>query len=121
MTRLSMLVAQVLHDLDPGGKKYGPTVSYLPGDTESHLDLLIEDDTGMGCGFSLDTSWSDQEVLYELADRLPTAFVELYAVGLPLVPGTQRPATPEIIGNSVVWKDPAGSVGWTCPVGQYAA
>ncbi|WP_164492742.1 hypothetical protein [Streptomyces lydicus] len=118
---MSTLVAQVLHDLDPDGKKYGSTVSYLPGDIESHLDLLVEDDTGMGCGFSVDASRSDQEVLYELADRLPTAFVELYAVGLPLVPGTQRPATPEIIGNAVVWKDPTGGVSWTCPVGQYEA
>ncbi|MFE1172147.1 hypothetical protein [Streptomyces sp. NPDC058773] len=121
MIQLSMLVAQVLHDLDPGGKKYGPTVSYLPGDTESHLDVVIENDSGMKCGFSVDTSWSDQEVLYELADRLPTAFVELYAVGLPLVPGTQRPAAPGIVGNAVVWKDPNGIASWTCPVGQYAA
>ncbi|MFD9811967.1 hypothetical protein [Streptomyces sp. NPDC059080] len=121
MTRLSALVAQVLHDLDPGGKMYAPTVSYLPGDTESYLDVLIEDDTGMKCGFSVDASCSDHEVLYELADRLPTAFVELYAVGLPLVPGTQRPATPEIIENAVIWKDPAGRVDWTCPVGQYTA
>ncbi|WP_406125742.1 hypothetical protein OIE52_24660 [Streptomyces canus] len=27
-----------------------------------------------------------------LADRIPDAGVELYAVGLPVVPGTRRPA-----------------------------
>ncbi|MEW1673031.1 hypothetical protein AB0O47_07250 [Streptomyces noursei] len=121
MTQVASLVAQVLHDLDPDGKLYAPTISYLPGDVENHLEILVEDDTGMGCGFSVDTSRSDKELLCEISDRLPTAFVELYAVGLPLVPGTQRPATPEITGDTVIWKDPAGSANWTCPVGQYTA
>lgn len=61
----------------------------------------------MTVGFSVDPSASEAEVLYEVAYRIPTAYVELYAVGLPLVPGTERPAAPKIKGRRLAGKIPA--------------
>ncbi|WP_328749467.1 hypothetical protein OHT57_28950 [Streptomyces sp. NBC_00285] len=48
---------------------------------------------------------------------MPHADVDLYAVGLPLVPGTQRPARAALVDGIAVWQDPAGGP-WTCPVGR---
>ncbi|GHB80600.1 hypothetical protein GCM10010331_80090 [Streptomyces xanthochromogenes] len=73
----------------------------------------------MSIGFLVNSAQTKQEILYALADKIPDAFVELFATGLPLVPGTQRPAVPKIVDEVAVWVDPSGTTGWSRPVGEY--
>ncbi|WP_249126209.1 hypothetical protein [Streptomyces sp. A2-16] len=113
---LSALVALVLADLS-AGTSARPTVSYSPLD-EGMVEVLLTDDDGMGVGFGVQPDRSEADVLCALADRIPDAFVELYAVGLPLVPGTRRPARADVVDGVALWTDPAGGP-WSCPVGRY--
>jgi hypothetical protein len=133
--RLRELAALVLRDLDvsraaegggDGGTGAGRTTpvlsfSELPGD--GLVEVMLSDADGMGCGFGVDPRWPDERVLYEMADRMPDAYVELFRVGVPVVPGTRRPAVPRAGGEAgsggVVWADPLGATGWSCPVGRY--
>ncbi|WP_329235188.1 hypothetical protein [Streptomyces canus] len=112
---LRELVALILADLSAGTSEV-PTVSYLPLD-EGQVEVLLQDD-GMGVGFGVDPARSEADVLCALADRIPDAYVELYAVGLPIVPGTRRPARADVVNGIAVWTDPAGGP-WSCPVGRY--
>ncbi|WP_258318877.1 hypothetical protein [Streptomyces griseorubiginosus] len=114
--RLSELVALVLGDLSVGAPAT-PAVSCSPLD-EGWVEVLLTDEDGMGVGFGVDPALPEAEILRALADRIPDAYVELYATGLPLVPGTQRPARADIVDGVAVWTDPAGE-GWSCPVGRY--
>ncbi|MEU0947714.1 hypothetical protein ABZ379_34190 [Streptomyces canus] len=113
---LSELVTLVLADLSAGASAT-PKVSYTPLD-EGRVEVLLQDDDGMGVGFGVDPARSEAEVLCTLADRIPDAYVELYAVGLPVVPGTPRPARADVVDGTAVWTDPAGGP-WSCPVGRY--
>ncbi|MGA6158713.1 hypothetical protein ACPEIC_35795 [Stenotrophomonas sp. NPDC087984] len=81
--------------------------------------LLVSDGSGMGVGFSVDANGTDASILYQLADRIPDAYVELYSVGLPPVPGSHRPARPRLTQNEVLWEDPDESGTWQCRVGAY--
>ncbi|MEV4869784.1 hypothetical protein [Streptomyces syringium] len=119
MERLDELAKLVLRDLSGDEVVDGPTVSYLPGECEGYVEVLIADSAGMACGFTVNTAEGDRGVLYALADKISDAFVELYSVGLPVVPGTHRPAVPAITDDVVVWKDPNNGDGWSCPVGEY--
>ncbi|MFD7236094.1 hypothetical protein ACFWAT_12400 [Streptomyces syringium] len=119
MKRLEELANLVLRDLSRDEAARSPTVSYLPADYEGYVEILIADGSGMTCGFTVNASASDHDLLYALADRIPDAYVELYAVGLPAVPGTHRPAVPAITNDVVVWTDPNNDDGWSCPVGEY--
>ncbi|WP_326667058.1 hypothetical protein [Streptomyces canus] len=82
---LRELVALILADLSAGTSEV-PTVSYLPLD-EGQVEVLLQDEDGVGVGFGVDPARSEADVLCALADRIPDAYVELYAVGLPIVPG----------------------------------
>lgn len=116
--QLSELVALVLADLAAGAPAT-PAVSYSALD-EGWVEVLLRDEDGMGMGFGVDPSRPRSEILYALADRIPDAYVDLYAVGLPVVPGTERPARAALLDGSAYWTDPAGGP-WSCPVGQYPA
>lgn len=113
---LSELVALVLADLS-AGTSAAPEVSYAPLDG-GQVEVLLRDDAGMGVGFGIDPARSEAEVLCALADRIPDAYVELYAVGLPVVPGTPRPARAAVVDGTALWTDPSGGP-WSCPVGRY--
>ncbi|MFF7053168.1 hypothetical protein ACFY94_32925 [Streptomyces griseorubiginosus] len=115
--QLSELVALVLGDLSVGAPAT-PAVSCSPL-AEGQVEVLLTDEDGMGVGFGVDPALPEAEILRDLADRVPDAYVELYATGLPLVPGTERPARADVVDGVAVWTDPAGG-GWSCPVGRYA-
>ncbi|MFD3560850.1 hypothetical protein ACFWVU_14390 [Streptomyces sp. NPDC058686] len=119
MDQVKELTQIVLRDLKVGLPAGDPVVTYKPSDTENHIEVLIQDQTGMGVGFHVDVSQTKQEILRDLADKFPDAFVELFAVGLPVVPGTQRPAVPEIVSGVAAWVDPGGTSNWSCAVGEY--
>ncbi|MEU5040144.1 hypothetical protein [Streptomyces griseorubiginosus] len=114
--RLSELVALVLGDLSVGAPET-PAVSCSPLE-EGQVEVLLTDEGGMGVGFGVDPTLPEAELLRDLADRIPDAYVELYATGLPLVPGTERPARADVVDGVAVWTDPADG-GWSCPVGRY--
>ncbi|MBY8869097.1 MULTISPECIES: hypothetical protein [Streptomyces] len=118
MANLKELSERVFRDLSVGISAV-PSITFSAADREGYVEILLQDESGMGVGFLVDPSASEAEVLYEMAYRIPDAYVEFYAVGLPVVPGTERPATPEIVSSTVVWKDPAEKGTWSCPVGQY--
>jgi hypothetical protein len=82
------------------------------------VEVVLQDSDGMGVGFGVDPARSGADVLCAFADRIPDACVELYAVGLPVMPGTRRPARAEVADGVAVWTDPAG-VPWSGPVGRY--
>ncbi|WP_405919718.1 hypothetical protein [Streptomyces longwoodensis] len=117
MSTVEELVGRVVRDLSMGTRNK-PTITYS-SHAEGYVEVFLQDDSGMTVGFSVDPSASEAEVLYEVAYRIPTAYVELYAVGLPLVPGTERPAAPKIKGETVIWEDPSESGTWSCLVGEY--
>ncbi|MFE4252901.1 hypothetical protein ACFRU3_26000 [Streptomyces sp. NPDC056910] len=119
MEQVKELTQIVLRDLQVGLPASDPVVTYKPSDTENHVEVLVQDQTGMGVGFQVDASQAKQAILRDLADRIPDAFVELFTVGLPVVPGTQRPAVPEIVSGVTVWVDPGGTSNWSCAVGEY--
>lgn len=73
----------------------------------------------MTVGFGVDPLAPEVEILYEMAYRIPTIYVEFYSVGLPVVPGTERPAEPKIIDGAVFWEDPSEQGTWSCLVGEY--
>jgi hypothetical protein len=81
--------------------------------------VWIGDEDGMTCGLEVDITRGSGELLERLADRMSEFYVDLYRVGLPLVPGTQRPARASLRGGIAVWEDPADAGSWYCPVGQY--
>ena len=114
--RLSELVALVLADLSAGAPAT-PAVSCSPLD-EGWVEVLLTDEDGMGVGFGVNPALPEAELLRALADRIPDAYVELYAIGLPVVPGTERPARADVVDGVALWTDPAGG-GWSCPVGRY--
>ncbi|MEU5666421.1 hypothetical protein [Streptomyces longwoodensis] len=118
MLNLEELVGRVVRDLSLGTRSK-PGVIYSSPDAEGYVEISLRDDSGMTVGFRVDPSAPEAEVLYEMAYRIPTAYVEFYAIGLPLVPGTERPAAPRIKEESVVWEDPNESGSWSCPVGEY--
>lgn len=96
-----------------------PVITYLNPNEEGFAKIFLRDDSGMTVCFSVDPLAPEVEILYEMAFRIPTAYVEFYSVGLPVVPGTERPAEPIIIHDSVVWEDPSGQGSWSCTVGKY--
>ncbi|MFJ4813525.1 hypothetical protein [Streptomyces longwoodensis] len=118
MSNLEELVGRVVRDLSVGTRSK-PAVIYSSPDAERCVEISLRDESGMTVGFRVDPSAPEAEVLYEMAYRIPTAYVELYAIGLPLVPGTERPAAPRIKEESVVWEDPNESESWSCSVGEY--
>ena len=119
MSRIEGLAEKVLHDLRWAGITEEPTTTYSESSVEGYVEVLVSDSSGMGVGFSVDVNGTDARILYQLADRLPDAYVELCAVGLPVVPGSHRPARPRLTRNGVVWEDPAESGTWQCHVGAY--
>lgn len=119
MSRLRDMAELVLRDLtDRSGRQPILTVSGPGADGTALVSLA--DGTGMVCGFGVDPAASDVRILHTMAYRIPDAYVELFSVGLPLVPGTQRPAVPKITADGVLWVDPSGTSTWSCPVGRYA-
>ncbi|MDN3059171.1 hypothetical protein PH213_32505 [Streptomyces sp. SRF1] len=119
MSRIEGLAQKVLHDLHWAGVTEEPTTTYTQPSAEGYVDVLVSDSSGMGVGFSVDVNGTDASILYQLADRIPDAYVELYSVGLPSVPGSHRPARPRLTQNEVVWEDPAEAGTWQCRVGTY--
>ncbi|MFG2949467.1 hypothetical protein [Streptomyces adustus] len=118
MSNLMDLVELVVRDLSVETDSR-PSVTYSGPDGQGCVEILVEDASGMGVGFTVDPAASRAEILYEMAYRIPDAYVELYAVGLPVVPGTERPATPRMLADTVVWEDPGDRGTWSCPVGEY--
>ena len=118
MSKLEELVGRVVRDLSMGteGK---PTITYSNPNSEGYVEIFLRDESGMTVGFGVDPLESETEILYEMAYRIPTIYVELYSVGLPVVPGTERPAVPIIKEESVLWEDPSESGTWSCLVGEY--
>ncbi|MFI5819302.1 hypothetical protein ACIA8I_09185 [Streptomyces rishiriensis] len=118
MSYLKELVERVVRDLSMGTEEK-PTITYSHPNSEGYVEILLRDESGMTVGFGVDPLESEVEILYEMAYRIPTVYVELYSVGLPLVPGTERPAAPRIKEESVLWVDPSESGTWSCLVGEY--
>ncbi|MFQ6146113.1 hypothetical protein [Streptomyces sp. SID10815] len=118
MANLKELSERVFRDLSVGVDA-APSVTFSPPNREGYVEVLLQDESGMGAGFIVNPSASEAEVLFEMAYRIPDAYVEFYVVGLPVVPGTERPAAPKIVSNTVVWEDPDENGTWSCPVGQY--
>ncbi|MFF1547900.1 hypothetical protein [Streptomyces sp. NPDC058291] len=118
MSNLKELVERVVRDLSMGTEEK-PTVAYSNPNSEGYVEISLRDESGMTVGFSVDPLESEAEILYEMAYRIPTVYVELYSVGLPVVPGTGRPAAPRIKEESVLWTDPSESGTWSCLVGEY--
>ncbi|MFD7879776.1 hypothetical protein ACFV5G_37810 [Streptomyces sp. NPDC059766] len=118
MPNLRDLVELVVRDLSVAIEPR-PSVTYSGPDGQGYVKILVEDGSGMGVGFTVDPTASRADILYEMAYRIPDAYVELYAVGLPVVPGTERPATPRVVADAVVWVDPSERTAWSCPVGEY--
>ena len=119
MSNIEGLAEKVLHDLHWVGIAEVPTTTYSESSMEGYVDVLVSDSSGMGVGFSIDVSGTEASVLYQLADRIPDAYVELCSVGLPVVPGSHRPARPRLTQNEVIWEDPDESGTWQCRVGAY--
>ncbi|MFT9474381.1 hypothetical protein [Streptomyces sp. 11-1-2] len=119
MSRIEGLAQKVLHDLHWASVTEEPTTTYTQPSAEGYVEVLVSDSSGMGVGFSVDANGTDANILYQLADRIPDAYVELYSVGLPPVPGSHRPARPRLTQNEVVWEDPDESGTWQCRVGAY--
>ncbi|MER5603303.1 hypothetical protein [Streptomyces sp. NPDC002265] len=118
MSNLRDLVELVVRDLSVAIESR-PSVTYSGPDGQGYVEILVEDGSGMGVGFTVDPTASRADILYEMACRIPDAYVELYAVGLPVVPGTVRPAVPRVVADTVVWVDPGERAAWSCPVGEY--
>ncbi|MFI1164814.1 hypothetical protein ACH4UM_14635 [Streptomyces sp. NPDC020801] len=118
MTNLKELSGRVLRDLSVGIEET-PTITFSAPDGEGYVEILLQDESGMGVGFIVNPSAPEAEILFEMAYRIPDVYVELYAVGLPVVPGTERPATPKILADEVAWEDPSENGTWSCVVGQY--
>lgn len=119
MLRVQQLAETVLHDLRAQRPDLEPRVTCTPAeDPPGSGAVLVVDASGTGCGFSVDGSEGEDEVISALADGIPTAFVELFQVGLPVVPGTQRPAKPVTVDGIVSWQGPKGLSNWSCPVGE---
>ncbi|MFJ9536563.1 hypothetical protein ACIRPX_04815 [Streptomyces sp. NPDC101225] len=118
MSNLEELAEKVVRDLSAGFDKK-PVITFLNSNNEGFAEILLRDDSGMTVGFTVDPLAPEVEILYEMAYRIPTAYVEFYSLGLPVVPGTERPASPRIIHDSVVWEDPSEQGTWSCPVGEY--
>lgn len=119
MPRVEGLAQKVLHDLHWAGVAEEPTTTYTESSAEGYVDILVSDSSGMGVGFSVDGNGTDANILFQLADRIPDAYVELCSVGLPLVPGSHRPARPRLTQDEVIWEDPDESGTWQCRVGAY--
>ncbi|MFF0040666.1 hypothetical protein ACFYRG_31325 [Streptomyces mirabilis] len=118
MPNLKELAGRVVRDLSVSVEA-APSITFSDPDKEGYVKILIQDHSGMFVGFTVDPSASEAEILYEMAYRISDAYVELYAVGLPVVPGTERPANPKIVAHEVFWEDPNESGTWSCPVGSY--
>ncbi|MGX1541330.1 hypothetical protein [Streptomyces adustus] len=118
MPSLKDLVELVVRDLSAAVESR-PSITCSGPDGQGYVEILVEDESGMGVGFAVDPAASRAEILHEMAYRIPDAYVELYAVGLPVVPGTERPATPRMVADTVVWEDPDERGTWSCPVGEY--
>lgn len=119
MSRVQRLTEIVLADLRVQRPELNPCVTYTPSDfIPGAVDILLSDEGGFGCGFLINPENSDQEITLELAYRIPTAYVELFQVGIPIVPGSQRPAVAVIEGDVVMWRDPKRPSNWSCPVGR---
>ncbi|EFL27536.1 hypothetical protein SSOG_07250 [Streptomyces himastatinicus ATCC 53653] len=110
-----------MHDLHWAGVTEEPTTTYSESsrEGEGYVDVLVSDSSGMGLGFAVDVRGTDASILYQLADRIPEAYVQLCSVGLPVVPGSHRPARPRLTHNEVIWEDPHESGTWQCRVGAY--
>ncbi|MGW1894202.1 hypothetical protein ACWCP6_28755 [Streptomyces sp. NPDC002004] len=117
MYPLEELAERVIRDLSIG-ITVKPLITFINSEEGDFVDILVRDEAGIGIGFRVDSSEAEERILYEMAYRIPDAYVELYAVGLPVVPGTERPAVPRIAANTVLWEDP-GASGWSCQVGEY--
>ncbi|MEV6944022.1 hypothetical protein AB0N07_18865 [Streptomyces sp. NPDC051172] len=118
MSNLEELAERVVRDLSAGFDKK-PFITYVNPNEEGFAKIFLRDDSGMTVGFGVNPLAPEVEILYEMAYRIPTAYVEFYSVGLPVVPGTERPAEPAIIDDSVAWEDPSQQGTWSCPVGEY--
>ena len=118
MSNLEELAGRVVRDLSVGVEAT-PSITFSDPDEAGYVGVRIQDQAGMFMGFAVNPSAPAEEILYEMAYRIPDAYVELYAVGLPLVPGTERPANPTIIAGEVFWEDPSESGTWSCLVGAY--
>ncbi|MFJ8199848.1 hypothetical protein [Streptomyces sp. NPDC096152] len=118
MSDLKELSGRVLRDLSMGMKET-PAITFSAPDGEGYVEVLLQEKSGMGVGFTVNPSAPEVEILFEMAYRIPDAYVEMYAVGLPVVPGTERPATPKILADAVVWEDPNANGTWSCVIGQY--
>jgi hypothetical protein len=118
-SRLREMAELVIRDLQGAGVTMRPALAFSGPDPSNMVDVILTDSSGMSCGFGVQVDGEDKDVLYAMADRIPDAYVDLYAVGLPVVPGTQRPAVPKVVGNLVLWVDPKNVGGWSCPVGEY--
>ncbi|MFC4032116.1 hypothetical protein ACFO3J_11535 [Streptomyces polygonati] len=117
--RLRETAELVMHDLQGDAVTTHPTLDFSGPDASGLVIVLLTESSGAARGFGVQVSGTSQEVLYTMADRIPEVYVDLYAVGLPLVPGTQRPAVPRVAGEQVVWLDPKGESAWSCPIGRY--
>ncbi|MEU6479232.1 hypothetical protein ABZ858_20550 [Streptomyces sp. NPDC047017] len=118
MDNLRELCERVLRDLSVGVNAV-PSVTFSAAESDGYTEIFLQDETGMGVGFLVDASAPEAEILYEMAYRIPDAYVDFHAIGLPVVPGTGRPAVPRVVADTVVWEDPNESGSWSCPVGRY--
>ncbi|WP_405779747.1 hypothetical protein [Streptomyces sp. NBC_00859] len=121
MSRVQRLTEIVLADLRAQRPDLDPSVDFTPsGLIPGAVDVLLGDrlEGGFGCGFLVNPENSDQEIVLELAFRIPTAYAELFQVGIPVVPGSQRTAVAVIEDDAVVWRDPKEPADWSCPVGR---
>ncbi|MFI0721925.1 hypothetical protein [Streptomyces sp. NPDC021224] len=96
-----------------------PVLTLSGPNSSGSVDVILTDSSGMSCGFAVSGTATDQEILYAVANRIPDGYVDLYSVGLPLVPGTQRPAVPRFVRGQVLWVDPKNESTWSSPVGSY--
>lgn len=118
MSNLKELAGRVVRDLSVA-IEVKPSITYSGPNEQGYVKILLQDESGMGVGFTVDPLVSEVEILYEMAYRIPDAYVELYAVGLPVVPGTERPATPRMVADTVIWEDSSEFGTWSCLVGEY--
>jgi hypothetical protein len=72
-----------------------------------------------GTAFGFGARRGDPEsTVCDIADRLQDFLVDDLRTGLPLVPGTARPATATLVGGKAMWTDT--KTGWQCRIGDYS-
>lgn len=79
--------------------------------------ILLTAPDGHSFGRGLPAGEGLEPALADAADALQDFVADRLRAGLPLVPGTERPARPTVVDGVATWCDPTTS--WSCPIGSY--